>query len=336
LHYFQGGVALANAIHDAAALLLRRFQLPAPDRGIMRIKTSDLPAFEAAMVCVGDTYRLDHDVAAARLGRYYVRGEHYFDVPDGPFAEAEVIQLARDDAAGQGVAMREVNEPVRLDANARGEVVVIADGETIEAAQVVVAAGCGTPRLLKDLGIAHDLAVVRTPLLVVKHDASLKVPLFVDRVAKYAVTQPEPGRLVFGTRGDLPTQDPASPTEREVTSPEGEALLDSFREATGLQLGPDEYRMHAGLEIERRSQVLPHGQKESREDAVQRRVHPIIGLDPRYPNLWWALPGRATLAMSVAIQLADRLTIGDDAKSAPPLGALWYDNIEMFYRASYD
>jgi glycine/D-amino acid oxidase-like deaminating enzyme len=338
LHYFRGGVELAAAIHDAAVLLLDRFQLPAPQRGIMRIKTADLPAFEAAARRVGDTHAIDEVTAAERLGPYFRAGGHYFDVPDGPFPEAELIQLARDDAAGQGVAAIEVDAAVHLESDGHGTVAVIADGTRLEATEIVIVAGCGTPALLEQLDIAHGLEVVRTPLLVVKQDGALRVPLLVDRIAGFAVTQPEPGRLVFGARGELPTSDPTDPAERDATAAERDDLHARFCTASGLALPDVECRAHAGLEIQRKPPIDSEGATlhESSDDRARRKVSRIIGTDPRFSNLRWALPGRATLALSVAHTLASSLELTDRQAAAPVFGSRWRDDIEMFYRASYD
>ena len=304
----------------------------------MRIKTTDLHAFEAAARRVGDTHPLDEAMAAARLGPYFRAGEHYFDVPDGPFPEAELIQLARDDAAGQGVAAIEVDAAVHLESDAHGNVAVIAAGTRLEATEIVVAAGCGTPSLLDQLGIAHDLEVVRTPLLVVKQDGSLPAPLLVDRVAGFAITQPEPGRLVFGTRGELPTTDPTDPAEREATPDERHELYVQFCAASTLALPDHECRAHAGLEIQRKPPRGTDGaaRHESIDDKTRRKVSPIIGTDRRFSNLRWALPGRATLALSVARTLVADLELTERETASPALGSRWEDDIEMFYRASYD
>jgi hypothetical protein len=187
-------------------------------------------------------------------------------------------------------------------------------------------------------GVAHDLEVVRTPLLVVKQDGALPVSLLVDRVAGFAITQPEPGRLVFGTRGELPTRDPTDPAEREATPNERDELYVKFCAASTLALPDDECRAHAGLEIQRKQPVGADGAvlHESIDERTRRKVSPIIGADPRFSNLRWALPGRATLALSVARTLVADLELTERETASPALGSRWEADIEMFYRASYD
>lgn len=307
----------------------------------MRIKPDDLPAFQAAVRRVGDTYPLDEAIAASRLGPYFRKGGTYFDVPDGPFPEAELIQLARDDAAGQGTAVIEVETAVRLESDGQGIVSVVANGVKLEADEVIIAAGCGTPSLLDQLGIAHDLEVVRTPLLVVKHSGRLPVSLLVDRVAGFSVTQPEPERLVFGVRGQLPTKDPTDPAEREAKPEEREELRERFCVASGFRLPDNECRAHAGLEIQLKRPMRPDGATgdnpvEPIAEKVRREVLPILGSDTRFRNLRWALPGRATLALSVARKVVAALTLSPRARASIGVGSPWQDDIEMFYRPSYD
>lgn len=333
IHYFKGGVDVALAIRDAATILLQQFSLESPERGVARVPEADLEAFERVAVRIGGITVLQPSVASARLGGFFRKGPgQYYEIPDSPFPEAELIQMARDEAGGQGVKFIETDSGVALDADKDGRVSVVMDSVRLEAHHIIVAAGCATDELLRPLGVNAGLEIVRTPLLIVKHAAGLPVSLLSDRIQGFSVTQPVTNRLVFGARGKFRLIDGTDP--RKATDEETRHLAELASEASGVRLNPSEYRSYAGLEIQAKASA---DVAESADAKFRREVLPLSGADERFPNLRWCLPGRATLALSAARNIVGSLSMGrHDGSSSIEVGTPWDDDVSMYFHHSYD
>ncbi len=340
LHYFKLGVSVARAFHDAKYLFQRRFRIPS-GRGVMRIGPRHRDLFLAVAEELGiqaEVRAIGGRPAERMMGRFYrpPGADTYFTVPDAPFPEAQIIQIAREQARRKGALLRELDAPIRLEEHA-GTISALIGEQRVTASRIVLACGCGTPRLLMSLGVDPRLKLVRTPLLVLKEQltarSGLRTPLLVDRTASYnaepiafAITKPLAGRMVFGVRQSTPVA-LDDPEPRKQTKAEEQKLLEAFEAVTGLQASRGR-RFAGGLEI-------------SSADATDTdEVLPVIRRVPDFTNLWWALPGRATMAMSLVETMLDEFEndglVNLAATPHEPQGSSWEDLVEMFCSDSYD
>ena len=332
LHYsFGPDMSAARLMRRAGKVLLDEFQFAAPPRGFMRLAAQDASVIEerARMLGVAVRQHTAPSLMGALRGCYRgTDGATYWEVPDGPFPEADAIALARNRARNAGANLREIQSEAHLQADADSPcgVAAIIDGMRIGAAGILIAAGAGTPNLLADLELPDMFEVVQTPLLLVTRDDVMRAPLLVDRVQGYAITQPIPGRLTYG----IPLHRKLIPGEqnaRYVGPPEQQKLMDSFQAHTGVSLTAGEFRFDAGFEIWAR------GAK-----GIEKFM-PIIESHPRFPGVTWALPGRATMALAAAAQALERFeptVVADTARSAELPGHAWDGPVAMYYEGLYD
>jgi glycine/D-amino acid oxidase-like deaminating enzyme len=197
-------------------------------------------------------------IALPADGAYLNPGEGWVDLP------SLIRHLIDRFTAAGGRLLGEVGEarPLVVDDHVRG--VRLADGSTVDADTVVVAAGAATPALLAELGVPildqdSPAALVRTRPV----DVDVRVVVNAPRVS----LRPTPdGRLVVGA-GWL--DDELVRDERGVTVPE-ERVPDLLAEASTVLAGhpplvPD--TVHAG------SRPMPDD-----DEPVLGRVHGIAGL----------------------------------------------------------
>lgn len=330
---FGPEIATARMMRRAGKVLLDQLGLNAPRRGVMRLdgKESALIAERARDLGV-EVAQISEATAARKLRGLYRSGagSDYWEVPDGPFPEAHAMIIARNRARNAGAVMKEIETAVRLEEDPDslcGVAAVIGDFR-IGASGILVAAGAGTPALLRDLGILNVFKVVRTPLLLVTHPGVMSASLLVDRVQKYAMTQPLGGRLTFGIPFKENREiDPSDPAARRVFLEEQRALLDGFQTYTGLSLAREDYRFDAGFEIWRRSA------------KGLEKIMPIIEPHPRFERVVYALPGRATTALAVADEALEFLDPLEGLEVSIPHdlpGRDWDGNVSMYYEAAYD
>lgn len=336
LHFAHYGIEHARFMRDAGTLLKSRTGIDDPPHGIMCIRQDHVSAFcrNAADLEV-PIRQLDSEELRSRLGRFTISpGSVPFDVPDGPFAEANILRLCREIATSRGAILQEVDNPITLEAPLKGsQVTVIANDQKITAASVLVSAGVGTISILKSIDIDPGFNVVRTPLMIVKQELFdyqlLSTPLLVDAAAGFSVTIPfsnPADRLVFAVKQRLSVS-PSAPDIRTVSNAEQSLLLDTFKAVTGVKLDHHHVRFSGGCEI------FKSGTKGIDE------VMPIVGADDRYPNLRWALPGRATFAAQTAeialqpiLQFRSKLPLSQFI----PVGRDWSGDIFMHHHHSYD
>jgi hypothetical protein len=328
---FGPDMSAAQLMRRAGKVLLDEFQFNAPRRGFMRLAAQKASIIEARARTLGVEVRLHvgAHLESALGGCYRGRGDtSYWEVPDGPFPEADAIALARNRARSAGAILREIKSAARLepDADSPCGVAAVIDGERIGAAGILIAAGAGTPGLLADLDLHDVFEAVRTPLLFVIRDDVLRAPLLVDRVERYAITQPVLGRLTYG----IPLHakiEPGDPDARRVDRFEKEKLLDSFQSHSKIVLAAGEFRFDAGFEIW------------ARGAGGLQKLMPIIDSHPGFPGVVWALPGRATMALAVAAQALERFS----PSAAPDVGSPallpghdWNGPVSMYYEPAYD
>ncbi len=303
---------LPTKMYRAGVTMLEEFGVPLPSTpSIFRVESDEkAEAFlaKARRLAVG---AMVSQVESARklawlTDRFHEDGRPAFYTPDSPFSEAELLEAAFQAILGEGNgSIKEVSAPATLerDAGFDGGCAVRVDGTIYDSPVTVLAAGAGTPSLLKSLEIETCLGVYRSPLLVVGGNEHMKVPMLVDLDSGLAVAShtpraaPPDGRLVIGNRERklLTAQQVAGP--RKVTADDQNSIL-------GLLTDPDDLlrgRMHrftAGYKVE------AHFRGDVEDLAGKPRVVPWSKSFQRYEGLIAAVPGKATMSLYHAEQIA--------------------------------
>lgn len=301
--------------------------------GVMRIPQRGLARFSLAVQQLGMRSRvrkLEAAEAQRLLGPAYVPGSDglYFEVPDRPFAEADVLAVLRMHARALGVHLREVESGAGLevDPHAPCRCRVLAGGRALTPDALVLAAGSDTPGLLEQLGIErsyHQLVVERTTSLVVTKSL-FSASLIADYGAGWTATQLERGRYVFTMSGLRKTE--AERLSPELSDAPARALRERFELVTRSSIA-GHHRFITGLEV--------------RKDGVADPAHArlLVERAPRaFPGVVWTLPGRATLALAaaqLAVALLPRPTRSHTALTPPP-GRAWQAPIAMAHSRFYD
>lgn len=285
---------------------------------------------KAALLGVA-VHRLRPEDAFALVGSlFYEPDSPYYATPEVPFDEAAILDELRA-RAGHGV--HELVDPVALvpDAAAPGFVITVG-GAALRPGSAVLAAGAGNVPLLAQLGVAAALCIDRTPLVVIRDAGSIpRTRVYVDRVRKLSVvTHPRSavvrlGTMVIGVDG-FTAEDVefAAPGERRLVPEVEDALW--RRLPRRLAIFRDRSRITAGFEVRHAT---------SSSTSVPWISDPF----PGFPGLVAAIPGRATLSMSVAHDVAARLAL--EPRAGPPpaartLGAPWRAPIYMHHEPYYD
>jgi glycine/D-amino acid oxidase-like deaminating enzyme len=293
-------VAYANRTFFAGREMLENCGLQVPEpSGIVGVdrgpRLSDLlRKRELLRISEHEFARIHDDDAEKMLGRYYEAGLTYFLVPDAPFDEAAILSRYRGDAIVEGAVFVEVTAPVRLSIR-DGRGVVSFDGQEVESATVVVAAGAGSFELMRQCGAPLPGSLHRTPLLVGDAPQDMRGAILVDLARGFSVVrhdQADGPMLVMGTRHK--TRSAPDPVERAVTALDrdefAKALPSSFQ--TMLEAG----RFTAGYEVipDTETLVTPY-------EPWIREHGPIV----------FGSPGRATVgAMAAKLVLAKVIARG--------------------------
>jgi hypothetical protein len=212
--------------------------------------------------------------------------------------------------------------------------VISVGGAALRPASAVLAAGAGNVPLLAQLGVTAALRIDRTPLVVIRDASSIpRTRVYVDRLRKLSVvTHPRStspvfrlGTMVIGVDG-FTAEDVefAAPGERRLVPEVEDALW--RRLPRRLAIFRDQSRITAGFEVRHAT---------SSSTSVPWISDPF----PGFPGLVAAIPGRATLGMAVAHDVAARLAL--EPRAGPPpaartLGAPWRAPIYMHHEPYYD
>ena len=280
--------------------------------------------------------------ARASLGPFFRKGSLHFSVPDTYFRESLVLSKAREAAAQAGAALIEVetDTPVtfRPERGAAAGFVLETPTGDVEAGSVIVAAGFGTPALLDQLGVVSPVTVYRSPLMRLGGAADMRVPLFVDRTSGLSVIRhataaaPPEECLVIGDR-QRRRVDAGLSSSRTVSAEERQRLFEIVPRAIRPSVSDASYRMYAGFKTE-----PPPG-----DDG--RSISPVIVSPAEYPQLWMAIPIKASLGYWTADQVLQKVGftargVGrDKGTGAPPKPAVqlgfgelaWTDPIMPIY-----
>ncbi len=339
LHYARrvdADLDFAAQLGTMARLTQQRLQLDLQQvpPGVMRVPQRGLALFFLAVQQLGIRSLVRKlPVAEARhlLGPAHRPGPEasYFEVPDRPFAEADLLVVLRQHARAHGVHLREVADGAHLvpDGAAPCRCKVVAGGLELEPDAMILAAGCGTPALLEQLGVeraTHQLVLDRITMLVVTRPV-FAASLIADYGAGWAATQLERGRYVFTTASsrdeDVPLRE-----ARYVAREHVARLREYFEEVTGCSIAGN-HRAITSLELRRLGAPEP------------AHARAVIERAPRgYPGVLWMLPGRAPMALLAAQHaVADlpRPTRAHAALSALP-GQPWQGPVAMAHSRYYE
>ena len=304
LHYARRADAdldFAARLGVVSNLMQKRlqFDLQQVPPGVMRIPQRGLALFSLAIQQLGirsQVRKLSGEEARHLVGPAYQPGleASYFEVPDRPVAEADVLAVLRTHARAHGIHLRDVPGGVRLSLHldAPCRCLVEADGQELEPDALLLAAGCGLPGLLEQLGIergAHQLVVDRTLSLVVTRPV-FAASLVADYGGGWAATQLERERYVF-TVGGSRQEDVPRARWAELPEDATRALRQRFEQVTRCDI-EGQHRVVSSLEIRKRGVPAP------------AHARPLVERAPRsFPGVVWMLPGRAAMALATA-QLA--------------------------------
>jgi glycine/D-amino acid oxidase-like deaminating enzyme len=335
------GRALAARMRAAGRDMLRDLRLPPipeTEYGIYRLaddeQAAKLEADAKELRIKGVKKLADVDVIRSRLGPVYDDGGVYYQIPDLPFPEAKVLRRLREWAIRDGAILIQVDAPLRMIASGESTsgVELVFQGSRVRSGITIAAAGAGNHALLSELGIDTKMEIQQTPLLVVHNTLSILAPLFADRFRGFSFVRhnAEPdtlpdGALVIGTR--------AARFVPYVT-PDSRVINDQDIETFSRHVPPaflpliEQGRFTAGFE------VVPH------RDLKLPYVAPWLQWYPEFPALLMAMPGRATMGVSVARQILEqikqRLEPPPSGRRPSTDGPQWGDDIFMHFHRHYD
>jgi glycine/D-amino acid oxidase-like deaminating enzyme len=334
------GRALAARMRIGGLAMLRDLGIPLPDEnecGVFRLKNEEqLEKLleDASHLRLRNVERLENHRAQSMLGSVFAEDSIYCTVPDQPFPEASVVRALREWGVREGVEFVQVERPIRLVANGNSESGVLLEweGNQLASKVTVCAAGAGNCELLNGLDIAPMMEFQQTPLLVAHDAMSIKAPIFNDRVRGFSfVRHPEDpdtlpnGALVIATRSQriVPF---STPEARRIDEQDIEVFASHLPEA--FEPFMETGRFTAGYE------VIPKTTPE------RPYVAPWIHWCPEFRALVHAMPGRATLGLSVAREMLTEIEtrIGVPKLSGVNLNAAvaWDDDIHMHFHQDYD
>jgi glycine/D-amino acid oxidase-like deaminating enzyme len=302
LLYAQTNRALARQIRYQGERLLARAGMSLPtERGIYVLGSEEhAEQFQRSAIDLkigSQIRRLADAELRKRVRPFYSAGFPAFEVPDAPFPSGELLDDLRDAAREAGAIFVELDDEVsvRADSTHENGFFCHVSGKAFSASNVILAAGARLPQLLDSLGIKHPLAVFRTPVLRVDGGAELDTPLFADfrpvieatgTTAPLFVTRYRPdavppnGCLVFAGSRKLLSN--AEATQR-VVGADQQSFLDG-RVPVEYRRAPR--RWWAGHKVEPRGSLADHWL--------------LMPAEHHYKGLFAAVPGKATMALSVA------------------------------------
>ncbi len=334
------GRTLATRMRIGGLAMLRQLGIPFPDEnqfGVFRLADEEQLGKvldDARSLRLNNVARLSNSQASALLGPVFAENSIYCSVPDLPFPEADVVRALRDWAIRERTEMYQVDAPIGLVASKKSDsgVIIEWDGNQMASKVTITAAGAGNCELLRGLGLDSMMELQQTPLLVVHDTLSISAPIFNDRVlgfsfvrhAEHPANLPK-GALVIATRSQriVPF---AMPEDRRLEQRD----IDVFARHIPAAFSPymDAGRFTAGFE------VLP------RAELDRPYVAPWTHWCPEFPALMHAMPGRATLGLTVARDVLDQVVTrigGPTGQRNNHFGSdRWHDDIHMHFHQQYD
>jgi glycine/D-amino acid oxidase-like deaminating enzyme len=338
------GLLLAKRMfHGGNAMLAQLGVQPPSDdrRGILRVKgvddTNQLLADAKDLSISKLVNRIPHSEAESRLGSLYDSQGQYFTIPDAPFDEAMVMTRLREAAQQNGATLAETAEPITLKLDSSKKALQVdLGGQPVKSKVTVCAAGAGNISLRDQLGLQPIFTIRQTPLLVADEDLGTNAFLFADRSRGWSFTRhpSAPGgsanAYVIGTRVHRPVDFKPADARRILADD-----FKLFRQCLPDSLAHlcDRGRFTAGYEI------IPD------ESTRTRYVEPWVDQHPEFPQLLFAMPGRATLGLFTARQVATSVFkhLSDDGhrgKGRSSLGLsndqAWNGQVHMHFEPYFD
>jgi hypothetical protein len=328
----------ARRMYLAGHEMLDSLGLPRPTtRGVFRFEEeSEAQAFEEdarRLMLLGQIRRLSDSAASDLLGSFYVSDRIHYEVPDTPFDEALVMEAARGRAMTKNVNFRQSLVRLVADNAAPNGYLMKTDFQTISPRIGIVCAGAGTPSLLRQLDLEHELTVNQSALLVFQGAEGITAPLLADRssglsVVRWAPEQiPPHGCLVVGGADRKRLSNDEEYNRRIVDDQHVAELIELLPAA----LRSVRFRVTAGHKTDYRigSSSIPR---------------PWIFAPDQFPGLIFATPGKATLAGDVARRVREKakpfFRTGSSAKQAitgrPPLGKEWSEPIKPHFDSDFE
>ncbi len=311
---YPGNIISRHMYYDGLAMLDHFFVTPPAGRGIFRFSSKKeaegFLAHAREIKLLGKVEEIPDAEALRGIGVFYQPGCFHFRVPDAPFPEAQVMELARSRARLLGVRFYESRVEIEPDPTSETGYVLVTENQRVIPRLTVICAGAGTPRLLESLKIQHTLVVNQSVLLVIYDVGAMRVPLLADRTSGLTVVAwgakeiPPRGRLVVGAgdRRELALEE--QDVVRRIKRWEQDFLIDLL--PPELYLSKGNHRFTAG----QKTDVLMNGKSQ---------VAPWIHSCENFPGLIFAIPGKATLAFSLAQGVLD-LANPNRAQNHGPFG----------------
>lgn len=334
------GTIIARSMYYDGLAMLDHFGVPAPaKRGLFRFSTlAEADAFLAHAKEIRLESKIEevsYGEAQSRLGIFYRPNCFHFSVPDAPFPEALVMELARSRATLLGARFRESRVKIERDSSSENGYVLVTEEERILPELAIVCAGAGTPKLLQSLDIPHPLVVNQSVLLVITDAVGIRTPLLADRTSGLTVVVwdaqeiPPRGRIVVGASDRRVLAAAEEDTVRKVLDEERNSLVNLLPPA--LRLTEENHRFTAG----QKTDVFADGKV---------RVSPWVHVCPDLPGLIFATPGKATLSFWVAQRILDlvaeqgnnRSSCNPPEPSEPPPGASFEVPIRSHHEPEFD
>lgn len=233
-----------------------------------------------------------------------------FDVQDRPFSPANVIRMARNNARRNGAQLRDlsVNDRVRLvrDPRSPNGFVVHAGGYVIEAGLTILSAGAGTPAMLEQLDLKHQISVSRSILIITPSQGqwettvsgNMDTGLTIVRHDSYL--SPTGSFEVIGGKGRVPIEGNIW-TQRVPTALEIENLFEQFPEPLRKEVEQAGYEVTAGLKTE------------ALDEKGESHAVPYVEVINRdgIKNLAVALPGKATFGLYTVHRVAQECDLAE-------------------------
>jgi glycine/D-amino acid oxidase-like deaminating enzyme len=289
---------VADSIAVSGRGLLRRFgQRPPLEGGIFAFADlSDVDEFIKWTTKFGysaQVRRLDPAIARLRLGNAFDPNKVHFRVPDAPFDESGLVEIARSRAESNGALFKTVQFKLGFQENRAW--IELADGVQLSPAAIILCAGSGTPGLLLGSGLEgfDDIEVDRSALLNVRFTAMPDCGLFVDRDSGLSIVQHGDVAVIGGR---FRVRQGAEPS-REVTEIERQKVLDLIPKKLRDEMKGLPQQWVGGLKTEIRGGGVSSMVRGPSEHDIS--------------NLVVSLPGKATLAFLTAqkihTEIADML-----------------------------
>lgn len=295
---------LLTALRTWGDEMLERYQIQ-PGAGPAIFRTSDA---NRARLIEETADRLHYPLkiytpeeAKELLGSRYVPGGRDFGVLDRPFNPANVIRMARNSALYRKARMRDLTiqgrvRLIRDKSSPNGFVVQVAD-KTIEAGLTILSSGAGTPELLEQLDLIHQLKVFRSILFISPTQELGECTLSGDMDSGFTVVRhqshlsPTGSFEVISAGGRVEIDGPVW-AQRKPSPEEIERLLGLMPERVRDAIEQAGYDATAGLKTE------------AQDSLGESHAVPYVELINRdgIKNLCVAIPGKATFGLYTVVR----------------------------------